>query len=101
MANEELAWEVINSKGKVETANNNRNFHYGRYNLAVWDRLTDSANWFMYDSKLCKIFMLWLDRVKGDFNYDRDFETLVAKWSVYERYECNHAAWQFIYGHNV
>ena len=39
VANEETAWEIINSKGKVDTDNNNRNFHYGRYKLAVWDRL--------------------------------------------------------------
>ena len=25
---EETAWEIINSKGQVETADNNRNFHY-------------------------------------------------------------------------
>ena len=43
--NEETAWEVINSTGKTDTADNNRNFHQGRYKLAVWDRLTDSNNW--------------------------------------------------------
>ena len=46
--NEETAWEVINSSGKVETANNNRNFHKGKYDLCVWDRLTDSNNWFEF-----------------------------------------------------
>lgn len=44
--NEETAWEIINSTGKVDTADNNPNFHKGRYQLAVWDRLTDSNNWF-------------------------------------------------------
>ena len=101
VGNEETAWELINSAGKVNTANNNRNFHEGRYKLAVWHRLTDSTNWFMLDSVLCKKFLLWWDRVNGDFNYDRDFDTMVAKWSVYERYAAGHAAWQGIYGHNV
>lgn len=99
--NEETAWEVINSKGKVETANNNRNFHYGRYKLAVWDRLTDSNNWFMIDSRLMKLFNCWYDRVKPEYNQDRDFDTLVAKWSVYMRYGTVAADWQWIYGHNV
>jgi hypothetical protein len=98
---EETAWEIINSKGKVDTANNNRNFHYGRYKLAVWDRLTDTNNWFMLDSKLCKMFMLWWDRVKPEFAYDRDFDTLMAKWRVYMRYTAGHADWRFVYGHNV
>jgi len=43
---EEKAWEIINSKGKVDTADNNPNFHQGKYKLIVWKRLTDSNNWF-------------------------------------------------------
>ena len=99
--NEETAYEVINSKGKVETANNNRNFNYGRYNLAVWDRLTDSNNWFMMDSKLCKMFLIWWDRVKDGIKMDRDTDSLVAKWYVYERFQAGWAAHQGNYGHNV
>ena len=98
---EETAWEVINSKGKVDTADNNRNFHQGRYNLIVWDRLTDTNNWFMIDSKLAKMFVLWWDRVKPEFAYDRDFDTLMAKWSVYMRYTAGWADWRPIYGHLV
>lgn len=45
VANEEMAYQIINSTGMVESANNNRNFHQGRYKLAIWDRLTDSNNW--------------------------------------------------------
>lgn len=98
---EESAWELINSTGKVDTANNNRNFHQGKYKLAVWHRLTDSNNWFFLDSVLAKKFLLFYDRVNGDFNYDRDFDTMVAKWSVYERYQACWAAYHPVYGHNV
>jgi hypothetical protein len=99
--NEETAYEIINSKGKVDEANNNRNFNYGRYNLATWDRLTDSNNWFMLDSKLCKKFLLWWDRVKDGIKMDTDTDTLVAKWYVYERYVAGWADYRPIYGHNV
>ncbi|MCP4262819.1 MAG: hypothetical protein GY774_35720 [Planctomycetes bacterium] len=98
---EETAWEIINSKGKVDTADNNRNFHSGRYKLAVWDRLTDNNNWWMLDSKLCKMFLLWWDRVKPEFAYDRDFDTLMAKWRTYMRYTAGWADWRPVYGHNV
>ena len=98
---EETAWEVINSKGKVETANNNRNFHYGRYKLAVWDRLSDSNNWFLIDSKLCKLFLMFLERVAPEYRYDRDFDTLIAKWSVYARWNAWYGDWKFCYGHLV
>lgn len=99
--NEEMAWEIINSTGKVDTANNNRNFHQGRYKLAIWDRLTDSNNWFFIDSKLAKMFLLWWDRINDGIKMDSDTNSLVAKWYVYERYSAGWAAWQPIYGHNV
>lgn len=98
---EETAWEVINSRGKVETADNNANFHYGKYQLAMWPRLTDTNNWFFLDSTLLKLFYLWMDRVKGTLNYDRDFDTLQAKWSFYERYQCGWGDWRPGYGHLV
>ena len=46
VANEEKAYEIISSAGKVDTPNNNRNFHEGKYKLLTWDRLTDANNWF-------------------------------------------------------
>ena len=41
---EQTGWEIINSKGKVDTANNNANFHQGKYKLVVWDRLVLHLN---------------------------------------------------------
>jgi len=101
VALEESAWELINSTGKVDTANNNKNFHSGKYKLAVWHRLTDTNNWFFIDSRLCKDFVLWWDRVQTEFAMDRDFDTMVAKWRVYERYSAGWAAHQGVYGSNV
>jgi len=101
VTNEEKAWEVINSKGKVDTDNNNRNFHYGRYKLAVWDRLTSSYNWWMIDSKLAKMFLVWWTRVSPEYNYDRDFDTYVAKWSVYFREYPDFYDWRPFYGHQA
>lgn len=101
VALEETAYEIINSKGKVDTAENNANFHYGRYKMAVWPRLTDSNNWFFIDSTLAKQFLFWWDRIKPEFNYDRDFDTMVAKWSVYYRCATQFTGHQGIYGHSV
>ena len=98
---EETAYEIINSSGKVDTGDNNKNFHKGRYDLATWDRLTDSNNWFMLDSKLCKQFLVWYDRVKDGIKMDDDSNTLVAMWYVYERYVAGWADFRPVYGHNV
>jgi len=50
---------------------------------------------------MAKQFLLWWDRIKPEFAYDRDFDTMVAKWSVYTRYNTQFTGWQWIYGHNV
>jgi len=94
-------FEVLNSKGKVDTADNNANINYGKYTGIMWPRLTDTNNWFFIDSSLAKLFLLWMDRVKGSLNYDRDFDTLQAKWSFYERYQCGWGDWRPVYGHLV
>lgn len=101
VAQEETAFEIINSSGKVDDDINNVNFHKGRYSLATSARLTDANNWFFIDSRLAKQFLIWVDRVKPEFNFDRDFDTFVAKWSVYMRYGVGYADWKWIYGHVI
>ena len=101
VALEEDAYEIINSKGKVETANNNVNFHYGRYKLAVWARLASATNWWMIDSVLARNFFYAFSRVAPEFEYDRDFDTKASKWSVYMRKSCGYADWRPVYGHVV
>ncbi len=99
---EETAFEIINSKGKVETDDNNVNFHYGKYELLVWKNfLTDTNNWFMVDHDLMKRYLLWIDRVKLEINQDKDSDTFVAKYVGYMRYWRWWINWRFIYGHLV
>jgi len=99
---EETAWEIINSKGKVDTADNNQNFHYGKYKLAVWKNyLTDSNNWFMLDSNLMKDFLLFWNRIPLEFFQDKDSDTLIAKYIGYMRFGLGWSDWRFIYGHLV
>jgi len=98
---EQTAWEIVSSRGKVETANNNANFHFGKYKLAVWDYLTDSNNWFMIDSTLMNQFLLWFDRIPLEFGRDKDFDTYLSKFSAYMRFSRGFSDWRWIYGHIV
>ncbi len=98
---EEVAWEIINSRGKVDTAENNANFHYGKYKLLVWDYLTDTNNWFLVDSRMMKKFLFWIDREPVQFFKDKDSDTLVAKYAVYYRCAVTWADWRWIIGANV
>jgi phage major head subunit gpT-like protein len=98
---EQKGFEIIASKGKVDSAENNENFHFGRYKLAVWDFLTDSNNWFLIDSTTMKDFLQWFDRVPLEFFQDKSFDTLIAKFASYMRFSLGWSDWRWIYGHNV
>lgn len=98
---EETAWELIESEGKVNTNENNPNIHYGKYKLIVWDYLEDSNNWFLIDSRYAALFLNWFDRVPLEFAMEEDFDTLVAKFRAYMRYNAGWSDWVWIYGHEV
>ena len=77
----EIAFEITNSMGKIDTANNNVNVHKGQYKTKEWNYLTDSNNWFLIDSAMMKDFgLIWVERVKGEFGLIEDFDTLLGKW---------------------
>jgi len=98
---EETAWEIVSSKGKVDTAENNSNFHFGKYKLAVWDYLSSGKSWFMIDENMMKMFLLWYDRVPLEFNQDKSFDTYIAKYSAYERYAFGWSDFRWVYGNKV
>jgi phage major head subunit gpT-like protein len=98
---EETAWEIISSKGKVDSAENNSNFHFGKYKLAVWDYLADGSNWFMMDSAMAKMFLQWYDRTPLEFFQDKSFDTLISKFAAYSRFSFGFSDWRFVFGHKV
>lgn len=98
---EEAAWELMESEKKVNTAENNPNIHYGKYRLIVWDYLEDDTNWFLMDSRYMKLFLNWFDRVPLEFAMEEDFDTLVAKFRAYMRYNAGWSDWVWIVGSNV
>ena len=98
---EETAWEIVNSKGKVDTADNNPNFHYGKYKLIVWDRLSDANNWFMIDYAEMKKYLLWWNREPIQFFQDKDSDTLIAKYLSYYRCGTGWDDWRWLKGHLV
>ena len=94
----EQAYEIIKSAGKVDTANNNRNFNEGRYKTYEWRYLTDTNNWFMCDSAMRKQFLFWQDRIPAEFAMIEDFDSLVAKWRGYCRHGMTYVNWRWIDG---
>ena len=94
----EQAFEITKSAGKVDTANNNRNFHEGRYQTYEWRYLNDTNNWFMCDSSLRKQYLFWCDRIASEFAMVEDFDTLIAKWRGYMRYGMTYVNWRWMNG---
>lgn len=100
VAKEEDAWEIINSTGKVDTADNNKNFHNGKYKLAVWRYLTSSTNFFSIDDTYMKLYLYWITRVPIENwkKFDEDLQTLT--FGAYARHGLGYSSPRWIIGHN-
>ncbi len=99
--NYEVAYEIVASMGKVDTAQNNRNVHEGRYTIKEWNYLNDTNNWFLTDSAYRKQACFWVDRVPVEFAFAEDLDTIIAKWRGYMRYSNAHTDWRWILGSQV
>lgn len=98
---ESYAEEIVKSKGKVDSLNNNINVHYGKYRVIASRMLVDTNNWFMADSKKMKDHNMWFDVQKLELEKDVDFSTKVSRWSAYCYYGFGSERWEHVYGHNV
>lgn len=104
----ESVWEVVNSMGKVDTAESNRNVHYGAYTIIFLRNKVDFPDvndWFAADSTLAKEMVLWFDQVfpggQPEFGFIEEFDTFVGKWRAYMRYTKLHWDWRWLVGSQV
>jgi phage major head subunit gpT-like protein len=79
LINERAVWEPGSAQYDV-------NMFAGRFQLVVWDRLTDSNAWFLIDSALMKSHLIWQWRIRPEFSQAEDFDGLTAKFRGYMRY---------------
>lgn len=104
----ESVWEVVNSMGQVDTAQNNRNVHYGAYTIIFLRNkvdFTDTNDWAGVDMTLMKELVLWFDQIypggQPEFGFIEDFDTFVGKWRAYMRYTKLITDWRWIVGSQV
>jgi len=94
---------LLDSSGRVGTANNDINPYQGRLKIVVWDFLgsaspggSDTA-WFVLDSSLHQLnFFNRIDR--GLEGPEMDFDTSTAKWKVDVRHSVGFSGWRGTYG---
>lgn len=99
---EEKAYEIIKSMGKVDTANNNRNYHEGRYRVIVWDNyVTDTDNWFLCNSMMMKQKLVFREWEPTQFFRSGEFNTLVSLFAGYTSFEVSSVEWRWALGSNV
>lgn len=98
---EEAVYEAINSKGKVDTANNNVNFHVGKYKMLSTEWLDDTNNWFLIDSELMKQMCVWNVIDEVEMKQAEDFDGFVAKYAAYMFYGFGMRDWRYVKGFSV
>lgn len=93
---------LLNSQGRVGTANNDVNPYKGMLNIIVWDYLGSAAGgsdtaWFLIDSSMHRL--TWYNRSdRGVEGPDYDFDTKTAKWSVVVRNSVGFTDWRGVFG---
>lgn len=97
----ETAWEIVNSMGKLETANNNANRQKGAWSLHEWEYMSDANDWFMCDGAMRKENLFWFNSQAPEFAKTGEFDTMDWKWRVYVRYSYVYNDWRWIMGHSV
>jgi hypothetical protein len=101
----EQAEEIVKSKGKLDTPNNNVNVHDGAYKICPvgggWNYLTDTNNWFMCDGGMRKMAAIWYERVPLEFGRADEFDTFIMKHRAYMRYSQMWNDWRWIVGAQV
>jgi hypothetical protein len=97
---EDTALTIVRSQQDPDSANNAINPQAGRFRVIVWHYLTDSNAWFMIDSGLRRQHLRWYERIPLEFDREKDFDTLVAKWRAYMRFSLGWTDWRWVYGQN-
>lgn len=96
---EDVAYEILESMGKVDTANNNRNYAEGRYKLIVWDNyLTSATNWWLINSQRMREELVWRDWEKTSFYRSGEFDTLATKFAGYTSFGVSTVEGRYIFG---
>lgn len=95
---------VATEKGAPNTANNSFNYNFGRWNVVIWNQLTNPSSathdiWFLMDSQRNQIDgLVWLDRVPLSVRSWIDNETGNNVFGGRARFGCAPVNWRVIYG---
>lgn len=94
--NDELtAMELMRSRGKPGTANNDVNAMFGDFDIVVTPYITSTNDWFLFGDN---IETVWHWDVQPRTAMEDDFDTEVTKRKRVHGMSLGHTRWQGIYG---
>lgn len=93
--------EVLESRLKPGTANNNTNAYYRQMKWMTHQLLNDTNNWFLIDTKKMKEWLIWQQRIPLEFANVGDFDSYGKKYKSYMRYSNTPLHWIWVFGSNV
>ncbi len=93
------ALEIRGSDKQPENANNAINVHMG-ISVLVDQYLTDTNAWFVVDSRMANRYLKWYDRIIPEFAATGDFDTLMRKYRMYERFSYGWSDFRWLIGSN-
>lgn len=93
--------EIIKTPSGLDDANQNVNVHSGRFRVVDWYRLTDTNNWFLFDSAGLKKNLKWFWRVRLELSKMESFDNIIAKARGYMRYSYLRRDWRPVLGSQV
>lgn len=89
---------LLQSAQKPGSDYNDQNIYKGKFDLKVLDYLTDANAWWLIDPELAELIFWW--RIRPEFNRDKNFDTMIAKFIGYLRFSCGYSNWRGIVGSN-
>lgn len=98
---EGTAWEIVRSSQKPASANNDANYLQNRFQLYSWNYLTNTKDWFMVDSRMMKLNLLWYLRTGVEMFGDGDLFTGTRRTGIYSRWSNGVKDWRWVYGQDV
>ena len=83
-SNEFKAGELNNTPWGLDSGERTVNMQASMYQIIVWERMEDFSvsNWAMVDLDMMKKNMIFLDRIKGETERERDFMTKAIRQSI-------------------
>lgn len=89
--------EIIGTDKGLYSPEGTMNPHKGRYASIPYPRLDEysATSWGLVDLDLMKRDLIWIDRIKPEFNVHIDQDTLETVQSIYTRFGCGFKDWRW------